>query len=70
MMMIDLSILPKKAQDELYAYYQFLVERYSHKKSKVRRIQKSREIEINEFFDKFNLDMKGFSFNRDDIYEA
>jgi hypothetical protein len=30
--MFDLSLLPKKAQDELFDFYHFLVERYSHKK--------------------------------------
>ncbi|MDZ7742719.1 MAG: hypothetical protein U5Q03_13465 [Bacteroidota bacterium] len=68
--MFDLSILPKKAQDELFSYYQYLVEKYSRKKSTNIHKEKSRIKEINSFFDKYNLDFKGFSFNRDEIYES
>lgn len=67
--MIDLSVLPKKAQDELYDFYQFLVERYSHKKEENKQKTKSRSTEIKNFLDKYNLNLQNFSFNRDEIYE-
>jgi hypothetical protein len=67
--MFDLSVLPKKAQDELYDFYQFLVERYSHKKEENKQKTKSRSTEIKTFLDKYNLNLQNFSFNRDEIYE-
>lgn len=68
--MFDLSRLPKKAQEELLSYYQYLVERYNTKGSTRNSDEKSRKETINSFFDKYNLDLKGFLFNRDEIYES
>jgi len=67
--MFDLSVLPKKAQDELFDFYQFLVERYSHKKEENKKKAGTRSTEIKNFLDKYNIDLQNFSFNRDEIYE-
>jgi hypothetical protein len=67
--MFDLSLLPKKAQDELFDFYHFLVERYSHKKDETIRKTRSRNTDIKNFFEKYNLNLNDFSFNRDEIYE-
>lgn len=37
--MIDIQILPKKAQNELIDYYHFLVERYVGKEEKSKKNQ-------------------------------
>lgn len=67
--MFDLSLLPKKAQDELFDFYHFLVERYSHKNVESVKKSKSRNLDIKNFFGKYNLNLNDFSFNRDEIYE-
>lgn len=67
--MFDLSVLPKKAQDELIDFYHFLVQRYSKSKGIKDKGLKSKSERINSFFDNYNLDLKDFSFNRNDIYE-
>lgn len=65
--MFDLSVLPKKAQDELKDFYQFLVERYGFKNEEEPDLE-SRKKRIQAFFDKYNLDLSNFKFNRDEIY--
>jgi len=66
--MIDIHLLPKKAQDELIDYYHFLVERYVEKEVKSKK--KSNKLnQVNSFFDQFSINMKDFNFNRDEIYE-
>ena len=67
--MIDLSVLPKEAQNELYDFYHFLVERYGRKDLKKSKKVKSKSSEIDAFFDNYNINLKGFSFNRNEIYE-
>lgn len=66
--MIDIHILPKKAQNELIDYYHFLVERYVVKKEKTSK-GAVKTSQLNSFFDQFSLDMKHLKFNRDEIYE-
>ena len=66
--MIDIHILPKKAQNELIDFYQFLVERYVGKEEKSRKITNKRS-EVDAFFNQFALNMKDFDFNRNEIYE-
>ena len=66
--MIDIQILPKKAQNELIDYYQFLVERYVGKEEKSRKRTNKRS-KVNAFFDQFAFNMKDYNFNRDEIYE-
>ena len=68
MAMIDIQILPQKAQNELIDYYQFLVERYVGKEVKSRK-KINRQSQVNSFFDQFALNMKDFNFNRNEIYE-
>lgn len=66
--MIDLRVLPQKAQNELLDFYQFLVNRYSsgkRKKSSPRNTAK----EVNSFFDQYNIDLTDFNFNRDELYD-
>jgi hypothetical protein len=66
--MIDIQILPKKAQNELIDYYHFLVERYVGKEEKSRK-KTNKQSQVNTFFDQFSLNMKDLNFNRDEIYE-
>lgn len=66
--MIDIQILPKKAQNELIDYYHFLVERYVVNKEKSGK-SISKINRLNSFFDQFSLEMKDSKFNRDEIYE-
>lgn len=65
--MFDLSLLPQKAQEELKDFYQFLVERYGHKNEGESELE-SRKKRIEDFFDKYNLDLSSFKFTRDEIY--
>lgn len=66
---IDIHILPKKARAELVDFYNFLVRKYVTKseKHKVSLEQESKEKEINAFFDNYQVDLSGFSFNRDNF---
>ena len=66
--MIDIHILPKKAQNELIDFYQFLVERYVRKEENSRKITNKRR-EVDAFFNQFALNIKDFDFNRNEIYE-
>jgi hypothetical protein len=66
--MIDIQILPKKAQNELIDYYHFLVERYVVKKEKSSKTT-TKISHVNSFFDQFSLEMKDLNFNREEIYE-
>ncbi|HAH24673.1 MAG TPA: hypothetical protein DCL77_13130 [Prolixibacteraceae bacterium] len=68
MTMIDIQILPKKAQNELIDYYQFLVERYVGKEVKSKK-KTNKQSQVNSFFDQFAINMKKYNFNRDEIYE-
>jgi hypothetical protein len=63
--MIDIQILPKKAQNELIDYYHFLVERYVGKEEKSRK-KTNKQSQVNTFFDQFSLKMKDLNFNRDE----
>ena len=65
--MFDLSVLPKKALDELKDFYEFLVERYGFKNEEESDLE-LRKKRIQAFFDKYNLDLSNFKFNRDEIY--
>jgi hypothetical protein len=67
--MIDLHILPRKAQNELIDFYCFLVDRYATGKRKKRSVSTSGTEDINVFFDNYNFDLSEFSFKRDEIYE-
>ena len=62
--MIDIQILPKKAQNELLDYYHSLLQRYAPKKEKgCKKAAKKRQ--VNSFFDQFSIEMKNFNFSRD-----
>ena len=65
--MFDLSVLPKKAQDELKDFYEFLVERYGFKNEEESDLE-LRKKRIQAFFDKYNLDLNNFKFNRNETY--
>jgi len=67
--MIDLHILPQKAQNELVDFYQFLVERYSSRKRKRQTSSKDSAKHVNSFFDQYNLDLSDFTFNRNELYD-
>ncbi len=67
--MIDLQILPQKAQTELIDFYQFLVQRYVSGKTKKKSPKLSKEKNTGNFFDQYNVDLTGFKFNRDELYE-
>ena len=68
---IDLHILPKKARAELVDFYHFLIRRHvtGREKPKVSLKKESKKRDIKAFFDSYQLDLSGFSFNRDEIYE-
>ena len=66
--MIDIQVLPKKAQNELIDFYQFLVERYVGKENKSSKRTNKRS-QVNAFFDQFAFNMNDYRFNRDEIYE-
>jgi len=67
--MIDINILPAKAQNELIDFYQFLVERYVSRKRNKRASTFSSINQINTFYDDYNVDLKDFTFNRSELYD-
>jgi len=66
--MIDLRVLPQKAQNELLDFYQFLVERYSSGKRK-RLPSNDSAKQVNNFFDQYNVDLTDYNFNRNELYD-
>jgi hypothetical protein len=67
--MIDIHILPKKAQNELIDFYQFLVERYRTGQTK-NKMKPNKDLNnITAFFDGYNIDLSDFKLNRDEIYD-
>jgi hypothetical protein len=67
--MIDLHILPKKAQNELIDFYKFLVERYVTEKNKNQKGTLTSKKQGSNFFDGYNIDLSDFKFNRSEIYD-
>jgi len=67
--MIDINILPQKAQNELIDFYQFLVERYAVRKRKKKSAANVNSKPDNAFFDQYNIDLADFSFNRSELYD-
>ena len=67
--MIDIHILPQKAQNELIDFYQFLVQRYTSGKTKKRAPKITKAKKASSFFDQYSIDLTGFKFNRDELYE-
>jgi len=67
--MIDIHILPKKAQNELIDFYQFLVERYVSGTRKRQSLANSTFKQVNTFFDKYNIDLSDFNYNRSELYD-
>jgi hypothetical protein len=67
--MIDINILPQKAQNELIDFYQFLVERYAIGKNKKQVSSNDTSKQVNSFFDGYNIDLTDFNFNRSEIYD-
>ena len=67
--MIDIHILPQKAQNELIDFYQFLVQRYTSGKRKKRTLNLNNQKKASSFFDQYSLDLSSFKFNRDELYE-
>jgi hypothetical protein len=67
--MIDINILPQKAQNELIDFYQFLVERYAIGKTKKQVSSNATSKQVNSFFDGYNIDLTDFNFNRSEIYD-
>ena len=67
--MIDIHILPQKAQNELIDFYQFLVQRYASRKRKKQKHNLNNHKEVSSFFDQYSIDLTGFKFNRDELYE-
>lgn len=65
--MIDLRILPQKAQNELLDFYQFLVERYASGKKKKPSTSGSKQVD--SFFDQYNIDLTDYYFNRNELYD-
>jgi hypothetical protein len=67
--MIDIHILPQKAQNELIDFYQFLVQRYASGKRKRQISSRNASKKVNNFFDQYNIDLTGFKFNRNELYD-
>ena len=67
--MIDIHILPQKAQNELIDFYQFLVERYVSGKKNKHFKSNSADKQVSTFFDQYNIDLTDFKFNRNELYE-
>ena len=67
--MIDIHILPQKAQNELIDFYQFLVERYASGNRKNQSHINTSSKQVNSFFDQYNLDLSDFNFNRSELYD-
>lgn len=60
---INLEILPEEAKKELAKFYRSLLKKY-----KLTQIKKKPD-DIDEFFDKFNLELSSFKFNRTEANE-
>ncbi len=67
--MIDINILPQKAQNELIDFYQFLVQRYATGRSKKHTPNLHNTQKVSSFFNQYNIDLTGFKFNRNELYE-
>lgn len=67
--MIDINILPKKAQNELIDFYNFLVERYAKEGEKKHEASDLNENHVSKFFDDYDIDLMDFKLNRSEIYE-
>ena len=67
--MIDIHILPQKAQNELIDFYQFLVQRYASGKRKKQTSANTSSRKVSNFFDQYNIDLTGFKFNRSELYD-
>lgn len=67
--MIDIHILPQKAQNELIDFYQFLVERYASRKRKKQTTASATSKQVNSFFDQYSIDLSDFNFNRSELYD-
>ena len=65
--MIDINILPQKAQNELIDFYQFLVQRYTSGKRKKRSLNLNNQKKASSFFDQYSIDLSSFKFNRDEL---
>ncbi len=67
--MLNINILPQKAQLELLEFYQTLVRRYVSGKGKKKNTKSETVFCSKSFFDQYNIDLSGFKFNRGEIYE-
>lgn len=67
--MFNLSVLPSNAQNELIDFYEFLLQKYANEKANKVKDNRIKADLVNNFFDNYNLEMKDYSFNRNEIYE-
>ena len=67
--MIDIHVLPQKAQNELIDFYHFLVERYVTGKRKKQSLANANSKQVSTFFDQYNIDLTDFNFNRSELYD-
>ena len=67
--MIDINILPKKAQNKLIDFYNYLVERYAKEGLKKQEVSDLYTNHISKFFNGYDIDLRGFKLNRSEIYE-
>jgi len=67
--MIDIHILPQKAQNELIDFYQFLVERYASGNRKRNSKTTATSKQVNSFFDQYEIDLSDFTFSRSELYD-
>ena len=64
---LDLDILPEEARKEIEDFYEFLLKKYGVKGKKSKK--EGEKEDIDQFFDKYNLDLNTFKFNRNKIHE-
>lgn len=61
---LDLSILPEQARQEVADFYLFLARKY-----RTRKPRPKHDSEIKRFFQKYQLDMSIYHFDREEAHE-
>ncbi len=61
---IDFLDLPDEARKEMTSFYKFLQKKYN-----LKRHLKTKKDRVDNFFDRYQLNMKSFKFNREESHE-
>lgn len=67
--MLNINILPQKAQLELLEFYQLLVRKYISSKPQKKSTDSVAHSPAKSFFDQYSIDLNEFRFNRTEIYD-